>query len=152
MRILTTLALLAVAAVPAAAQTHGRHTAAHDSAHAIVLSDADHMALHQFLLGRWTGMAALHGAGHDTLHVGFENNSSHQQLMVRHGGGLAGFEIRGDTLRWKQEVSGAACVASTAVSALLQTVKAAKANSAQIDGTLTCGKAQTPFMLRKTGT
>ena len=149
MRILFSIALLAVAALPASAQTNARHTAAHDSAHAIVLSDADHVALHQFLLGRWTGIAGLAGPGHDTLHVRFENDSSHQQLMVRHRGGLGGFEIRGDTMRWKQEVSGTACVISTPVYALLRSVKGAKASPAQIDGTLTCGKSQTPFMLRK---
>jgi hypothetical protein len=154
MRTLLSIFCLALATAPAAAQaqTHARHTAAHDSAHAIVLSDADHLALHQFLLGRWTGAAGLHGTAHDTLQVGFENDSSHQQLMVRHRGGLAGFEIRGDTLRWKQEVSGTACVASTAVSALLQTVKAAKTNPAQINGMVTCGKSQSPFTLRKIGT
>jgi hypothetical protein len=153
MRILVSIiGLIAVAAMPASAQTHARHTAAHDSAHAIVLSDADHMALHQFLLGRWTGMAGLHGTVHDTLQVGFENDSSHQQLMVRHGSGLAGFEIRADTLRWKQEVGGEACVVSTPVSALLQTVKAAKTNPAQINGMVTCGKSQSPFTLKKIGT
>jgi hypothetical protein len=152
MRTLFAIFCLALSAAPAAAQTHARHSAAHDSAHAIMLSDADHLALHQFLLGRWTGAAGLHGTRHDTLQVGFENDSSHQQLMVRHRGGLAGFEIRGDTLRWTQEISGTACVASTAVSVLLQTVKAAKVNPAQINGTMTCGKGQIPFMLRKAGT
>lgn len=152
MRILIPIICLATAAVPAAAQTHARHTAAHDSAHAIVLDDAKHLALHQLLLGRWTGMAALHGAGHDTLQVQFENDSSHQQLMVRHRGGLSSFEIRGDTLRWTQEVSGSACVVSTAVSALLQAAKTSAVKPAEINGTLSCGKRQSSFTLRKAGT
>ena len=149
MRILIPIVLLAVASAPAAAQTHAQHTAAHDSAHAVMLSDADHLALHQFLLGQWTGLA--HGAGHDTLRLRFENDSAHQQLLVRQHSGLAGFEIRGDTLRWKQDVSGSACVASTPVSALLQSARSATAKTALISGTMTCGKSQSPFTLRKAG-
>lgn len=150
MRTLISMLCLTVAATSAAAQTHARHTAAHDSAHAIVLSDADHIALHQLLLGRWTGMAG-HGTAHDTLQLRFENDSSHQQLVVRHRGGLSGFEIRGDTLSWKQDVSGSACVASTPVSALLQASKAATPKQVQINGTMTCGTTQSPFTLRKAG-
>ena len=149
MRILIPMVCLVVASTPAAAQTHARHTAAHDSAHAIMLSDADHLALHQFLLGQWIGLA--HGAGHDTLQLRFENDSSHQQLLVREQAGVTGFEIRGDTLRWKQHVSGSVCVASTPVSSLLQSAKATTAKPAQISGTMTCGKAQSPFTLRKAG-
>lgn len=148
MRVLMSVFCLAVAAAPAAAQSHGRHTPAHDSAHAVVLNDATHLALHSFLLGRW---AAVHGTAHDTLQLRFENDASHQQLMVRHQGGISGFEIRGDTLRWKQEVSGSACVAMTPVSALIKAAKATP-QSAQIDGTMTCGKSQSTFTLRKIGT
>ena len=151
MRTIFSIAFLAAAAMPAAAQAHARHTAAHDSAHAIVLTDAEHLALHQLLLGRWTGMAALHGVGHDTLQVRFENDSSHQQLMVRHSGGVSGFEIRGDSLRWKQNVSGSACVASTPVSALLQIAKSSTDKRAEINGTLACGKNESAFTLRKSG-
>lgn len=149
MRILVPIVLLAVASAPAAGQTHAQHTAAHDSAHAIMLSDADHLALHQFLLGQWAGMA--HGAGHDTVTLRFENDSSHQQLLVRQHGVVSGFEIRGDTLRWKQDVSGSVCVASTPVSTLLQAARSTTGQAALISGTMTCGKIQAPFTLRKAG-
>ena len=148
MRTILSILCLAAAAMPAAAQTHARHTPAHDSAHAIVLDEATHLALHSFLLGRWAG---IHGAAHDTLQLRFENDASHQQLMVRHQSGISGFEIRGDTLRWKQEVSGAACVASTPVSALVKAAKATPQQSAQINGVMTCGKTQSSFTLRKLG-
>lgn len=146
MRVLIPIFCLAVASVPAAAQTHARHTAAHDSAHAITLSDEQHFALHHFLLGAWSGTAA-----HDSLHLRFENDSSHQQLLVRHRGGVTGFEIRGDTLRWKQSVGGAACLASTPVSALLQAAQASTPRSPEIKGTMTCGSGQSPFTLKKVG-
>lgn len=149
MRFLISMVLLAVAGTPVAAQTHARHTAAHDSAHAIVLTDEQHLALHQFLLGRWAGMAA-HGSAHDSLQLRFENDSSHQQLMVRHGGGRAGFEIRSDTLRWKQDVGGTACLASTSVPALLQAANA-KSKSGEIRGMLACGASQSAFTLKKVG-
>jgi hypothetical protein len=71
--------------------------------------------------------------------------------MVRHRGGLSGFEIRGDTLSWKQDFGGSACVASTPVSALLQASKATSAKPLQINGTMTCGATQSLFTLRKAG-
>ena len=151
MQILKPLLCLVAIASPALAQTHARHTAAHDSAHAIMLSDADHVALHQFLLGRWTGTPAG-GMAHDTLHFRFEDDASHQQLLVRHSKGLTGFEIRGDTLRWKQDVSGSACTVSAPVSGLLQAAKSAAPRTAPITGTMLCGTAQSPVALRKTGT
>jgi hypothetical protein len=152
MRILTSLLFLAAAATPAVAQTHASHTAAHDSAHAVMLDDAQHLALHQLLLGRWTGMVGAHGAAHDTLDVRFENDAEHQQLMVRHRGGVSGFEIRGDTLKWKQDVGGSACVAATAVSTLVQAAtKSTPGTAPQIEGRLICGSTQTPFTLRKAG-
>ena len=151
MRILFSIICLSVARVPAVAQAHARHTAAHDSVHAIALTDEQHLALHQFLLGRWSGMAA-HGTTHDSLQLRFENDSSHQQLLVRHRGGVTGFEIRGDTLRWQQDVGGAACVASTPVSAVLKAAETRMPRSAEIKGTMTCGPSQSPFTLRKIGT
>lgn len=151
MRILTSVVCFALAAAPAAAQSHARHTPAHDSAHAIVLTDEQHLALHQFLLGRWTGMAA-HGAAHDSLQLRFENDPSHQQLLVRHRSGVAGFEIRGDTLRWKQDVGGAACLASTQVSELLKAAQTSTPRLAEMKGTMTCGSNRVPFTLRKAGT
>ena len=150
MRMLISVFCLALAAVPANAQTHARHTAAHDSTHAIVLTDAQHLALHQFLLGRWSGVVA-HGAAHDSLDIRFENDSLHQQLLVRHRSGISGFEIRGDTLRWKQDVSGSPCVASTPVSALLQAAATPTAKTGPIKGTVTCGVTQSSFTLRKRG-
>jgi hypothetical protein len=147
MRILTALLCLGAAALPAAAQTHPRHTAAHDSAHAIQLDDAQHLALHEFLLGHWVGVAT-HGARADTMHVRFENDSLHQQLMTRQASGVAGFEIRRDTLRWQQEMKGSACTAETPVSELLQAAQS-KTRSPQIQATLTCGSRRTPIVLRK---
>jgi hypothetical protein len=138
-------------AAPASAQTHARHTAAHDSAHAIVLSDADHLALHELLLGRWTGGLAAGGAMHrDTLEVRFENDSLHQQLMVRHQHGVTGFQIRGDTLSWMQPIGGAHCVASTPVSALVQLAKS-KTATRQMAGNAVCGETRSAFTLRKLG-
>lgn len=130
----------------AAAQTHARHTAVHDSAHAIALSDADHLALHQFLLGRWTGV--VH---HDTLTLHFENDSDHQQLMIRNREGVAGFLIRGDSLQWKQSAGGTACTASTSVSSLVAATKTKAAGPAQMKGTLLCGTDRSQFILKKLG-
>jgi hypothetical protein len=139
----------AVAAGPAAAQTHARHTASHDSAHAIMLDDAQHLALHQLLLGRWIGESGR--AHHDTLDIRFENDSRHQQLMVRHQDRLTDFVIRGDTLRWNQSVGSTACVASTPVSALLKATRSAAPQAARINGTLLCGSDESTFSLRKVG-
>jgi hypothetical protein len=145
------LCALAIAS-PAAAQTHARHTAAHDSAHAIALSDADHVALHQFLLGHWTGTLAARGAARaDTLNLRFENDSLHQQLMIRQHDRVAGFVIRGDSLQWEQTVRGSACIASTSVSALVAAARQPASKSTQMQGALLCGKDQSPFTLRKVG-
>jgi hypothetical protein len=143
---------LAFATSPAAAQTqtHQRHTAGHDSAHAIMLDDAQHLALHQLLLGHWAGAVEHRGERHDTLSLRFENDSSHQMLMIRHRDRVSGFEIRGDTLRWNHSMSGSECVATTPVSALLQATKAPP-SKAEINGTLTCGANKSAFKLRKIG-
>ena len=136
------------AAAPAAARTHARHTAAHDSAHAIMLDDAQHLALHQLLLGHWAGDFA-HDARHDTVHVRFEEDSQHQQLMVRHQSGLVGFQIRGDTLSWKQTVGGEACVIAAPVSALLEATRAGAPKSPSVSAAMACGARRTSLTLRK---
>lgn len=146
--VLTLCAILAAA--PAGAQTHARHTAAHDSAHAIMLTDADHLALHQLLLGQWAGGAAHTGMRHDTLDIRFENDSLHQQLMIRHPGGVTGFQIRGDTLSWNQPIAGAPCVASTSVSALVQLART-RAATPRMNVSATCGDTRSAFTLRKLG-
>ena len=152
MRVIALTFCVTLAASPAAAQTHARHTAAHDSAHAIMLDDAQHVALHQLLLGRWTGLVAPHGAGHrDTLDIRFVEDSEHQQLMVRHREAVTGFEIRGDTLRWKQAMGSAACVASTRVTALLQATKTPASKPAQVDAVMACGESRSTFKLTKVG-
>ena len=152
MRLSSSLLCVAVIASPAAAQTHAQHSAAHDSAHAIMLTDAEHMALHQLLLGHWVGTVPGHGGAHnDTLSLQFENDSLHQQLMIRQRDGVAGFLIRGDSLQWKQAVGGAACTAWTSVSKLVAATKAATPTPAQIKGTVFCGKDRTEFTLRKVG-
>src|SRR3954467_14427620 len=125
MRTFVVALVTALVASSANAQTHQQHTAAHDSAHAIMLDDAQHMALHQLLLGRWTGVASVHGDEHrDTLSIRFENDSLHQQLLVRHGNTVSAFQIRGDTLSWNELVGGSPCVASTRVSSLLEATRA----------------------------
>jgi hypothetical protein len=140
-----------LAASPAAAQTHARHTPAHDSAHAIMLTDAEHLALHQLLLGRWTGAVAMHGGTrHDTLDLRFENDSLHQQLTLRQRDGVSGFVIRGDSLQWK-EVIGGPCVATTSVSALVAAAKSTSAAPVQIEGVMVCGIDRSQFTLRKVG-
>ena len=150
MRLSLTFLCVIVGASSAAAQaqTHARHTAAHDSAHAIMLSDADHLALHALLLGHWTGS---HGARHDTLDVRFENDSQHQQLMVRQHDGVTGFTIRGDSLQWKVGPSTAPCLASTSVATLLAATKGASPASVRMTGTIVCGANQSPFTLKKVG-
>jgi hypothetical protein len=140
-----------VAAASASGQTHQRHAPAHDSAHAIVLSDADHVALHKLLLGRWTGQVAMHGSvPRDSMSFHFVDDSVHQRLRVRHTTGVADFVIRGDTLRWNQAVGGAACTVSAPVSALVQAAKAKRAR-AEVDGTLSCGSDMARLRLTKTG-
>lgn len=152
MRLSVAAFFIVAAASPAAAQVHARHTPAHDSAHAIMLTDAEHLALHQLLLGRWVGTVPMHdGARHDTLSLRFENDSAHQQLMIRQRDGVTGFLIRGDSLQWKQAVGGAACMASTSVSSLVAAAKAGTPDRAQIKGTVLCGKDQSQFTLRKIG-
>lgn len=137
----------ALVASPAAAQTHQRHSAAHDSAHSIMLSDAEHMALHQLLLGQWKGQI-MRDDHREDLDIRFENDSAHQMLHVRHRSGVSDFQIRGDTLSWNQPVNGGPCVATTQVSSLLKATKA-KTTRAQIDGTLSCGAKRTTFTLTK---
>jgi hypothetical protein len=137
------LCILAAAA-PASAQTHARHTAAHDSAHAIMLDDAQHLALHKLLLGHWAGDFA-----HDTVHVRFEQDAEHQQLMVRHQTGVVGFQIRGDTISWKQSVAGEGCVIAAPVSALLELTKADASKSPSVSVAITCGEKRAPLTLRK---
>ena len=152
MRLSLTVLCAVLATSPAAAQVHEKHTAAHDSAHAIMLSDADHVALHQFLLGRWMGPVPMHGgAHHDTLNVRFENDSLHQMLMVRQHEGVSGFVIRGDSLQWKPTLGGAACMATTSVSVLVKLAKAGGSGPAQIKGTAICGAERTQFTLKKIG-
>jgi hypothetical protein len=144
--------VVALVASSAKAQTHPQHTAAHDSAHAVMLDDAQHMALHQLLLGRWTGVASIHGDEHrDTLSIRFENDSLHQQLLVRDENAVSPFQIRGDTLSWNQLVGGSPCVASTRVSSLLETTKARSATQTQIKVDLSCGRTRTGFTLTKAG-
>jgi hypothetical protein len=139
-------------ASPAAAQAHARHTAAHDSAHAIALTDAEHLALHQLLLGRWMGTVPMPGGAHrDTLSLQFENDSDHQQLMIRNREGVAGFLIRGDSLQWKQAMGGSPCLASTSVSALVALSKGASSSPAQMKGTILCGADRSSFILKKVG-
>jgi hypothetical protein len=141
-----------LATSPAAAQAHARHTAAHDSAHAIKLTDAEHLALHHFLLGAWTGTLPRHGAAHqDTLNLRFENDSLGQQLMIRDRNAVGGFVIRGDSLQWNQAVGRESCLASTSVAALIATSKAGARAPAKIDGTIACGTDRSQFTLRKVG-
>jgi hypothetical protein len=152
MRLATAALCAMLAASPAAAQNHARHTPAHDSAHAIVLTDAEHLALHQLLLGRWVGAVPVHGGAHnDTLDLRFENDSLHQQLTLRHGDDVSGFLIRGDSIQWKQPVGDSSCLATTAVSALMAATRSKESAPAQIKGIMTCGKDQSPFTLKKVG-
>ena len=146
MKLASTALCALLVASSAAAQTHAKHTAAHDSAHAIMLSDADHLALHQLLLGDWSGSLPMH---HDTLSLRFENDSQHQQLMIRTPAGVAGFLIRGDSLQWNQTVGGSACTAWTSVSALVAATKTVSTRPAEMKGTLTCGTSQSQFTLKK---
>jgi hypothetical protein len=139
---------VALAAAPAAAQTHAKHTAAHDSAHAIMLDDAQHLALHQLLLGHWTGEMTRDGVRHPMLDFRFEEDSMHQMLMVRHQGGVTGFQIRGDTLSWNNPASGSSCVVTTPVSALLEATKAAS-KPVSVPGAMTCGEKRTALTLTK---
>jgi hypothetical protein len=149
---LTALCTTLLVAGPAAAQTHAKHTVAHDSAHAIALSDADHVALHQFLLGQWSGTVPMQGStNHDTLAVRFENDREHQQLLIRNREGVVGFLIRGDSLQWKQAINGSACTVSTSISALVAAAKAPATVQPQMKGTLICGRDQSQLTLKKTG-
>ena len=146
MRFATTALCGLLLASSATAQTHQKHTAAHDSAHAIVLSDADHLALHQLLLGHWTGALPAH---HDSLSVRFENDDLHQMLMVQTQDGTAGFLIRGDSLQWKQKAGSSSCMAWTSVSALVAATKTAAKGAPEMKGTLLCGANQSQFTLKK---
>ena len=152
MRIPLIALCVCLATTPAAAQTHARHSAAHDSAHAIKLTDAEHLALHHLLLGTWTGTLPRHdGAHQDTLSLRFENDSLGQQLMIRHRNALGGFVIRGDSLQWNQSVGRESCVASTSVAALVATSRAGARAPAKMEGTMACGTARSQFTLRKIG-
>lgn len=139
-----TLPLLLARAVAAPAQSHPEH---YPGMHPEI-DPAQHAVLHALMHGTWAGsFNSPHGTGaldlaivHDSILKTMKVTLSADHLAI---GAAKDFALKGDTLRWTQDVSGSSCKASALVSAA--TPKAPDT----IQGTMACEQGDVSFTLRK---
>ena len=136
---------LTLGAMPALAQHPGHPAGApHDPSH-MTMDSASHAALHALIHGTWTGtLQTAHGTS------GLELSVLHDSLMKEamrmtsdrpaRSGVASNMSVRGDTLRWTQDLSGTVCTASAVVNATLPD---------QLKGRMTCGTDEATFTLHK---
>jgi hypothetical protein len=140
-----TVSLLLAGALPALAQHPGHPAGApHDPNH-MAMDSASHAALHALIHGTWTGtLQTAHGTS------GIELSVLHDSLMKEamrmtfdrpaRSGLASNLSVRGDTLRWTQDLSGTACAASAVVNAAMPD---------QLSGRMICGSDEATFTLHK---
>jgi hypothetical protein len=145
--------LLIAMSLPAFGQAHpGSHVRPpypHDPSTHPALDSAQHAALHALLSGTWTGSLTSQGTSsplqlsiaHDSLHAATGNMTA--AAPMRTGAATHFMAVRGDTVRWTQEVAADDCQ-TTAV------VNAHAATAPTMAGTISCGEKHMTFTLRKT--
>ena len=147
-------ASLLLAAVPVHAQTHaGSHDRSHphDQPGHGPVDPAVHAALHALMHGSWTGTttSAQGTSSGLTLTVAPDGPRSMTLRMSldrpARSGSARDLVVRGDTLRWTQELSGAACKATAIVS------PATAAARETMRGTMACEHDALDFTLQKQG-
>ena len=129
--------------------SHGRPGYPHDPATHPALDSAQHAALHAVLHGIWTGEVTSQGTSnavqlsiaHDSLHASIVKMTA--APSVRTGAATHVMAVRGDSVRWTQDVAGEACQ-TTAV------VNARSARTPTMEGTISCREKGITFTLRKT--
>jgi hypothetical protein len=139
-----TVPLLLAGAVAAPAQSHPQH---YPGMHPPIDS-AQHAALHALMHGSWQGsFSSPHGPGaldlailHDSLMKTMQFKLSAEHLTI---GAATDFALKGDTLQWTQDLSGAPCKASAVVSAATPTAPDT------MQGTIACEQGEVSFTLRK---
>lgn len=140
---------LSLIVVPAHAQGHpGSHSMSHP--HDSVSHPPMDPALHALLHGTWTGnLVSPRGSGElrlsitqDSLRGAMVRVVSASLALSANANALA---IRGDTLRWRQELADKTCPAT----AVLNTLKSTAEQS--LKGSLACEDGDMTFVLHKTG-
>jgi hypothetical protein len=113
------------------------------------VDSAQHAALHSLLHGTWAGSLTSQGTStplqlsitHDSLHTAIVNITA--AAPVRTGAATRVMALRGDTVRWTQDVAGEACQTTGVVN--VHGVPAPTMN-----GTISCRETRMMFTLRKT--
>ena len=139
---------LTLIVAPARAQIHpGSHSMRHP--HDSLAHPPMDSALHALLHGTWTGKL-VSARGSQELRLSITHDSLHGAMVkvVSAPPGLSGnasaVAIRGDTLRWRQELADKTCPAT----AILNTLKSTADQS--LRGTLACDGGDMTFVLHKT--
>jgi hypothetical protein len=144
---------LVAVSLPAFGQAHpGSHVHPgypHDPATHPALDSAQHAALHALLHGTWTGSLTSRGTSsalqlsiaRDSLDAATVNMTS--ATPIRTGAATHFMTVRGDTVRWTQDVAGEACQTTAVVNAHGVPVPT-------MDGTISCRETGMMFKLRKT--
>jgi hypothetical protein len=148
-RLALTVSFLAATAAPVIAQTHsGSHAKRYPHGPDHVRPDsATHAAMHALLHGSWTGtLTSAQGASSEmAISVTRDSSKGHLAFTVstaRSKRGVAARDLvmRGDTLRWTQELAGTSCSASARV---------APAGTRTLNGRMVCGKDESTFTLQR---
>lgn len=146
--VVATFALTLIVA-PAYAQSHpGSHTMSHP--HDSLSHPQMDPTLHALLHGTWTGtLVSPRGSGELRLSVRQDSVHGAMVKVVAASGGFSdnasALAIRGDTLRWRQEVADKTCPATAVLNTLNSTEKQS------LTGSLACEGGDMTFVLHKTG-
>src|SRR5262249_1748797 len=129
------------------AQTHppNHQTRPHDSSSHEAVDPQQHAAMHGWLLGSWTGTVTMAGADR-TMNLAAANDQQGQLTVTMSAAGLGAardVRLKGDTIRWRQTVSGIVCEASATLDpAKPQAVPA-------LSGRIACDQSEMSFALHK---
>ena len=140
---------LTLIVAPARAQSHpGSHSMTHP--HDSLAHPPMAPALHALLHGTWTGNL-VSARGSSEMRLSIANDSLHgaRVKLVSAPAGLPGssstLAIRGDTLRWQQQLTDKTCPATAILSTLKPTA------DPLMKGSLACEGGDMTFVLHKTG-
>jgi hypothetical protein len=143
-----TASLLALASVPALAQTHDRsHVRPFQHGPGHLPPDS---VTHAMLHGAWTGTLESHHGMSWQLNLAFAHDSLRKALLTMHAegsmrvGAASKFVVTGDSLRWMQPVDGKECKAVAVLTA------ATAKSPHSMKGTLFCDGGEITFSARKT--
>jgi hypothetical protein len=139
--------LLVAMAAPAFGQVHPTHAGMppHAAGTHTAADSATHAALHALFMSNWTGKVTTPHGPMDPATWSFEHDSLHQVRIDMRAedhtvGGIArDFLVRGDAIRWTQELPSSSCK----VTAVL------KASEGTLKGSMICEQGDITFALKK---